>query len=220
MRILRTTLIFIAVIVIHGCTKPYKPPIIEPADSAFLGFHPSSIDVNETNLVMIHGMCHQDNEWVEKSSSRLADHFGMVKQETELLFKDNSSNVQVFKTIIGNDNYSINLYGIVYGPSTLPFKRFLCKDVSKESDICPTISYTRVRASLNSKLKDNLLNNCLADAIIYLGDLGNIIRKGVKNSLLSIITDIENSNSPVYILSESLGSKIIRDGFYPVSTDG
>lgn len=209
LNVVMTTVIAIALV---GCTTPYKPPLIEPSTASFSGIHPSSTDVKETNLVMIHGMCHHDKRWVENTRQRLANYFRMDETIVEPLYEDITSDVSVYKTRIYDDTNSINLYGIVYGPSTLPIKReFLCKDVSKESEVCQNITYKRERASLNAALKNGLLNDCLADAVIYLSDKGEIIRKGVKRSLLKIMESIESSDGSLFFLSESLGSKVLRD---------
>ena len=50
----------------------------------------------------------------------------------------------------------------------------LCYDVSNHNAVCktPDTSITGVRASVNEGLKDELMDECLADAIYYVGDEG------------------------------------------------
>ncbi|PUB89038.1 MAG: hypothetical protein DBP01_11010 [gamma proteobacterium symbiont of Ctena orbiculata] len=157
-------------------------------------------------------MCHHDKRWVENTRDRLAENFNLKETGITEIYEDEILGVSAYKTSIKDNTYTINIYGIVYGPSTLPVKReYLCKDVSKETVICHKITYNRKRASLNSALKDGLLNDCLADAVIYLGSKGELIRKGVKRSLLKIKGDIKTNNSSLFFLSESLGSKVLRD---------
>jgi len=212
MNILKALSSTIVTIFFLGCASPYQLPLMEPNDAVFYGIHPSSTGVNETNLVMIHGMCHHDKGWVEKTQDRLATNFRMEKSVVDLLYRDTESSVSTYQAKLQADIYSINLYGIVYGPSTLPVKReYLCKDVSRESKVCPNITYNRERASLNGALKNELLNNCLADAVIYLSDKGQVIREGVKRSLIKIKENIEERDGSLFFLSESLGSKVLRD---------
>lgn len=213
---------------ITGCSTPYSPAEIVPENAKFYGVHPISMGSKETDLIMIHGMCHHDASWVIDTRNNLAEKFHMdydkkVTVETlkaKPLFEDPKTKVAVYKTKLTDHEFSINLYGIVFGTATLPIKQnTLCKDISKQPDgwACldknnkPSLTYNRKQVFLNGALKNILLNDCLADAVIYSGEIGDAIRDGVKNAMSEIYKDRENSDAPVALLSESLGSKILRD---------
>ena len=70
------------------------------------------------------------------------------------------------------------------------------------------------RATVNRLLKDTLLNSCLSDALIYNGSAGIDIRRKIKR-ILSHIYDLRlrrgAQSVPLALVSESLGSKIVRD---------
>jgi hypothetical protein len=215
-------------IVITGCSMPYSPAKIEPENAKFYGVHPVSMGSTETDLIMIHGMCHHDASWVIDSRNNLADKFHMdydKKITVERLkerpfYEDPKSKVAVYKTKLTDHEFNINLYGIVFGTATLPIKQnSLCKDISKQPNgwNCldknnnPSLTYNRDRVILNEVLKNTLLNDCLADAVIYSGETGEAIRDGVKNAMSEIYKDRINSKAPVALISESLGSKILRD---------
>lgn len=230
---LKLTFATMIVISIVSCTVPFDPAIIEPRDVSFNGIHPSSMGEEESTVVMIHGMCHTDINWFRKRGGAIADEFNMKidldtrKSDKEMLVEEisngiigrgNGTLVKAYKMTLYDDRYKINLYGIIYSEATKKNKiKYLCNDVKSESPaestICKKTKYTRERAVFNNTIKNKLLNDCLADAIIYLGETGLNIQAGVKLALAKINDDHDKQSRPhpIIIISSSLGSKILRD---------
>lgn len=198
-----------------GCVTPYKLPVVEPADSEFDGF----LTYPKSRLVMIHGMCHHDRVWVEKTLTRLQVIYGLVGPiPIAPTWRSEENGVELYESALSGHGRTVSFYGIVYSKLTLPLKRqYLCPDVSRPTDSCPeeTIEYRRTRARLNAALKNTLLNDCISDAVIYLGKTGQKIREGVWQAFEQIAEKSSVSTnelqSPLFFVSESLGSKVLSD---------
>lgn len=73
------------------------------------------------------------------------------------------------------------------------------------------------RARLNKRLKANLINNRVADPIIYLGPLGDAIRESAKftlcriagGSYLAKTCTADGPAAPTVVVTESLGSEVV-----------
>lgn len=223
-------------VIMVGCTsKPYHPYHIDkPTSQSFLGIHPASHGVKESSVVMIHGMCHQSDTWFFNAGQSLAKQLNMtISFDSDYpngeIFNSASHGVQAYKIVFKKEDYKVNFYGIRYSDATLKQKQtYLCRDMTKEykpaSMFCSKdeLTYSRKRAEINAKVKNLLLNDCLADAVIYLGKTGLQIKAGVRLALNSIYDDQMKVNStrpiPLSLISVSLGSKVLRDALLPDTT--
>ncbi|WP_369157078.1 hypothetical protein [Candidatus Thiodiazotropha sp. LNASS1] len=203
-----------------GCSMPFKNPIFEPNDARFKGLETSMTtqENNAATLIMIHGMCNHDKNWVVGNQKNFAKSFGYQVGGLEKVLDGGLAGVSAYRADLFNDHRRIALYGIVYAPVSLVIKQTtLCRYVSKPTDVCPFDPplYSRTRASINAEAINGLMNDCLADAIVYQGPAGKTMREGVRSALIEIqknrSTDREVSNSPLFLYSESLGSKVLRD---------
>jgi hypothetical protein len=122
------------------------------------------------------------------------------------------------------------VHAILWSPSTEPLKKQLCYDITdrksadgKKCQDAPAYPYKR--ASLNARFKDKLMNNCLSDVFIYLGEKQEEIQKQVAMAIVyaagvrsadsaswdSIIDRAREETTPVFIVAESLGCKVLFD---------
>jgi hypothetical protein len=218
--VITTLLISIVFTTLAGCSTPYKKPIVIPVTAEFKGIDTLLREENGVSLITIHGMCHHDQGWLNGNIKRYAGIMGLPGTESELrlVYGADHEGVRVYAADLVRDDDILRVYGILYSAVTRPVKQeWLCGDVSKETAVCPgsDLSYSRKRARLNAALKNKLLNDCLADAVAYLGPAGDDIRSGVRGALTAIFTDLGNHpqlrNAPVVFLSESLGSKVLGD---------
>jgi hypothetical protein len=151
------------------------------------------------------------------------------------------------------NNKSLWLHAIVWSPVTTPLKRELCYDihdrdkpvwkqcdaiqvcrqnagvwkVDEEDKIKP---YKYQRAILNASLKEKLMNDCISDAFVYLGDQREEIQAQVALALIQAagirggdrrqstgqfnedaIDRAAREKAPIILISESLGSKVLFD---------
>jgi len=231
----------IIVISLSGCVAPYRnPPVI--SGEPFAGIAdvlkekhstPSSVDV-----VLIHGMCTHEPLWVAEANNGLAKALGSNQTfDKEAVLKhadpvDGKTVVYHLEIDIGN-GIAVYTHSILWSPVTTPAKKSLCYDV-KDRDggegvesICkdhPT-PYGKKRASLNTSLKDQLVDDCFSDAILYSGEeMGGHIRNEIAQALLksvgyragtknlqALADHAAKEVAPLFFISESLGSKILFD---------
>ncbi|HEY8097116.1 MAG TPA: hypothetical protein VIE65_13615, partial [Methylobacter sp.] len=161
----------------------------------------------------------------EFTASDLGDD-GKINDQTE---------TKVYHLTIDVHGKKLRTHSIVWSPVTAPAKRKLCYDQEKKSKACLNTSgdYPYERASLNSKLKDSLVNDCLSDAVIYAGDLRDKIQNQVKIALLqslgdgdanktldALVAKAEVETKPLFFISESLGSKVLFDTLLIMKNEG
>jgi len=206
--------------ILIGCSRPYKKPLVIPELAEFKGVETLLKESKAISLITIHGMCHHNIKWLEESRDRFAESLKMDGAGVPFVpvYDGGSFAVKAYRADLLRGDEMVRVYGIMYSDVTLPAKkRELCRDVSQKTDVCPEseLTYERRRASLNEQLKNELMNNCLADAAAYLGPSGQKIRSGVRAALEGIFSDARRNshlkNAPVVFLSESLGSKVLGD---------
>jgi len=224
---IQTLIVISLLFLISSCSTPYSPPQVSSSDS-FLGLEDTiqQSQDKEAVLIVIHGMCDHKKPWITKKVKQFSN-----IMEMEINFPNSSSTdplTLISSTSDGIEGYRANLtretskesltiYGIIYSQPSYEKKQSLCSDVSSKTDVCSSddITYQHERATLNADLKNDLMNNCLADAVYYLGDGGDIIRSGVREVVDDIFKDIETDeqlkNSSISFISESLGSKVLTD---------
>jgi hypothetical protein len=132
----------------------------------------------------------------------------------------------LYRSDLFRAGHLLRMYGIVYSDFFLQEKqKTLCRDVKNATKVCPEsmLTYNRQRASFNNGLKNQLINDCFADAVAYIGPSGDLVREGVRKALFAIIRDIRMhetlSKAPIVFLSESLGSKVLGDSLLCVPKD-
>jgi len=165
------------------------------------------MELSEANqgidIISIHGMCTHTEKWAKESADRLSKHLGVGRQQPRLI----QDNVEVLK--FSFQNRKVTSYAIIWSALTAQKKKTLCQDSGMQTRSCQTWG-SRRQAYVNNKLKSVLMNDCLADAIIYLGDTGKSIQEEVSLALAAIGSDRSQDN-PLAIIAESLGSQIIYD---------
>ena len=215
--IIQSTILLLVLTFLAGCTLPYRNPLVEPPTMVFSGIDPTLSDSGAVSMIMIHGMCHHDVAWFQNSKNRIADALAVNAGSISQIPLNNPAGITAYKADVVRGIDKLRIYGILYSQATLQLKRDnLCRDVSDDNDVCEKpYHYKPKRASLNETLKNNLMNNCLADAVAYLGPSGEGIRRGVSEALDAIFKDNEKDHrlavGPVMFLSESLGSKVLGD---------
>ncbi len=202
-----------------ACSRPYRKPVIDP-QVGFNGIETLLKQSKSIGLITIHGMCHHDLTWMEKNLSHFSEALNMEISEIppKEIFSEGTIGVKAYRSDLTKEGEQLSVYGIIYSSITLQAKqKNLCQDVSRETSVCPDtiLTYNRKRASINAAVKNNLMNDCLADAVLYLGPAGEKIRAGVRDALTAIFNDMKRNQSlaegPVVFLSESLGSKVLGD---------
>lgn len=208
-----TTIIIVTSMLILGCSKPYSKPEIVP-DSKFKGLS----DYSASRLFMVHGMCHHTKEWFVGNVASFKEKYKLHGGGIGSIPLDKGYGVELYTAELHNNKTSVRLYGLIFSGITKEIKqKALCANVSKKNDICEDVGglYNKKQASINKLIKNELMNNCLADAVIYLGETGRKIRAGVRHAIITSLKHSSNFSkyvdTPVFYYSESLGSKILGD---------
>lgn len=208
-----------------GCTTPYSPPVFVAGGHDF----PGLVGLVEksggrpVDVLLVHGMCTHDQVW----ANNVID--GLVKA-VDSNFKADSSSRQAIQpaaapaitivprtvTLAGG---TVNFSALVWSPLTAGLKSQLAYDSTGNPSDCSVPGECKPkRASLNGRLKDVLLNDCLSDAVIYQGESRQAIRSAMVAAITKVVGDSEAkaraagvTPGPLMLVTESLGSKVTFD---------
>jgi len=208
-----------------ACSMPYARPIVaqEPGaqDASFDGIRDLVTQAARHNatlhVIWTHGMCTHDPSWVADWVTRVTTTLGGTAQPiggwaaTGKLMRV----AYEFQTPAGTFDSTF----ILWSPMTASYKQQL---VSDNPGTDPSKSFPYQRASLNNDLKVGLINDCLADAVVYAGTNGDPIRKQMKQAVCYALggrpvsggpCDLSGAelDRPLAIVTESLGSKFLFD---------
>jgi hypothetical protein len=185
---------------------------------------------------MVHGMCTHGKDWATTSIARLSSMIGGPKEPPISSETVPDTATILHRAELATPHGTIRATAVVWSPIVAPLKSQLCYDQSTRSGSCKTHAaeappYPYTRASLNRDLKDGLLNDCLADAIIYQGKSRDAISAQMQRAILAAATpggaklakkSLERAAAqeptPIAFISESLGSKVTFDALYMLQT--
>ena len=204
------------VAILTACT-PFSPPRVFPPEAEFPGF----MEYPNATVIMMHGMCHHDEEWIRHSLKQFRKHLKLTGADAVVVWQSKEANgVKLYKTELTGPNNRVRFYAIVFSGVTQPIKQnALCANVSSKTASCDFEPlYNRPQAAANRILKNGLMNECLSDAVIYLGSTGREIRAGVRGAIAYAADDTRQqpaySDAPTVLIAESLGSKILADSIF------
>jgi hypothetical protein len=225
----RTIALASVLLLLAGCTtRPYEKPELIPAESTFPGIVDGFGAANQfrkLDVFVVHGMCNHGVEWAKLTFAELARALGMVASaDAQQVPLDGAA--QLYRQVIEGEGRQAILSAFVWSPLSQDAKDDLCFDVTAPTQACPGDQATsrQKRASANGMLKNELLNECLADALVYAGNRGRAIRDAMKDALVTGLSaehkplkeyaagDAPRAPDwPLYMISDSLGSKILLD---------
>ncbi|GGX76523.1 hypothetical protein GJV26_17290 [Massilia dura] len=209
------TLLLLAAACLAGCTLPYRPPQFLEADARFPGlidFTARAPD-RKADVLLVHGICTHDAAWAKATvgtlAAQLAANVTPVPQgQTQRLA---GPAIEIVPIDVGTPHGRIRFTSLIWSPLTTPLKQQLCYDQTDKSPICTGAPpFTAVRAKLNAKVKDWLLDDCLPDALVYQGAARDQIQLRMREAILAA-TEEADPTAPLVVISESLGSKILFD---------
>ena len=220
-----------------GCSTPYKAPVFESRPAGHTDFSGIAQLVSQTpdrsiDVLIVHGMCTHDETWARSSIAGLSKMLGGPDAPTVAPEPVTGTQTTLFRSSISTTHGTVNASAIVWSPVVARLKSQLCYDQTNKSADCKSIvpdapPYPYERASLNRALKDGLLNDCLADALIYQGKSRDAIGQQLQQALLaastpsgaklakqSMLSAASTASKPIVFISESLGSKVAFDAIY------
>jgi hypothetical protein len=243
MKTLRYLVVTVAVAACIGCTLPYSPPQVLDQSLGAIGIVDVLSHNTDVDVLLIHGMCTHGKKWVVAANNSLRKSLGIVEELDE-------SNLPIpHKITNGTESYmevytiqgplaakNLRTHAILWSPAVAPWKRRLCYDGQQNFDgdmLCgQAVGFQPVRAAINGSVKKTLLNDCLSDAMIYVGEARPLLQQQIWNAVLAALghhakiksfsalkATVEAERTPIFIITSSLGSKILYDTLWKMSSD-
>jgi len=224
-------------ILIGGCSTPYPRPEFHPDPPAITGIRQALDEEGRAQVISVHGMCTRtEDTWVRQTHAALAAQLG-VSDVPDPVSVPTGNDVELYGATLDTPHGEVRHDALVWSPLTTPYKRRLCYDSRAGggpghgacSDFTPEQpGIPQTRAAWNDTGNAQMLNDCLADAVIYGGARGAQIRRQVGEAILQALagaaqgvpvalTTIEAARlaavrtESLYFISASLGSRILFD---------
>jgi len=218
----------VAIWVLAACTTPYKHPQLRPAEAGFAGIDDSfSPQTPEVDVLLIHGMGTHTETWVQTMVSQLAAALGFPVPTTLPPPDPLQHDAKLYRYSLTSAHRRLQLSAVLWSPVTSTAKATLCYDVEQATSLCtdPTKFSTDKRAWANNLIKSQIMDDRLSDVTFYLNEEGGRqIRDAIEDALLRALSAEGMSfealsadtiptakNAPLFVISESLGSKIVVD---------
>lgn len=204
-----------------ACTTPYRPPQFVEPNPRFPGLIDlaAKADGASADVLLVHGICTQDASWAEHVVAQLAQAIADATLPPQApppappaaLAVD--PQILIVPSMLNSPAGRLRLNALIWSPLTVPLKRQLCYDQTDKSAICAgEPPYPFIRARINARIKDVLVDDCLPDALIYQGVARDEIQRRMRAAIMQVLalSDVP-PDLPLMIISESLGSKILFD---------
>ncbi|MEM6460993.1 MAG: hypothetical protein AAF724_03670 [Pseudomonadota bacterium] len=208
--------------VLFACSTPYSPPIVTaPANqtvSAFPGIKQFA-ERGDLRIVWIHGMCSHNRDWADGRQALLESALEASAPrfvEGQADPRDMEAEPYVVRDNTGFQGADIETRYLIWSPATKDAKERLKQDSDSEFTM----------ATLNRDLKTGLMNDCLSDAVAYLGNPGDTIKQWLKAQVCDAMNgslgrdnrcgSVKPLDRSVVFVSESLGSKMLSDALQAV----
>ncbi|MDQ1925016.1 hypothetical protein [Massilia pseudoviolaceinigra] len=221
-----------------ACSTPYRTPVLDATPATlptFAGVASLLKPERALDVLLVHGICTQDESWARESVTQLYASLGGDPAQVALSSTAVAdTGIVLYRQTLPLAAGAINVNAILWSPLTRPLKTELCYDQSNKSGICQAdqTAYPYERASLNRALKDKLMDDCLADAVIYQGKSRETISQRMQAAILQaagtgggtgrpLVPDggeVPPEPIPLVLITDSLGSKVAFDALFKLST--
>jgi len=195
-----------------ACSTPYRPPVVVHGSATFPGIASSVAEAGTrpVDVLLVHGMCTHDTAWAERQIDRIT---GIVEAHAPAPASTTAApRVEVVERTRRLAGGTVRFHALVWSPLTAGLKHQLDVDMTGKPTDCTAAGACKPkRASLNGYVKDNLLNDCLSDAVIYQGESHVAIRDAMVRTIAQVLEQDPDSEAPLVVVAESLGSKMLFD---------
>jgi len=214
----------ISTVALSGCLRPYSKSVFDPLAAQFPGitseWHGTS--GADIRVLFVHGICtHDESGWITAGWDKVIKSYFPSASMTA------NPEPPVAQVQIIDHEYQIGANKIsgrylIWSDSTNADKAKLTYD-NLPTDTPRPCKFAWKRAKINGNLKASLLNDCLADAVIYAGYRGADIQAAMQDAICAALdgkpTNGTCSFPPTYghgnrrivIVTESLGSRMAFD---------
>lgn len=202
---MKTLLPLLACCMLAGCTTlPYHPPQFLENDARFPGLVDVAADApgRHADVLLVHGMCTHDVRWADDTVAQLSTALRAQLGTSPAAPAAVGDGIAIISRRLPLPQGELRFQALLWSPLTTPLKHQLDYD---HSDRVPAR-----RARLNGTLKDGLIDDCIADALVYQGVARDTLRQRMREAILRATAD-QSADAPLVVLSSSLGSKILFD---------
>jgi len=231
--------IALVVIVSTSCSTPYRKPQLTPPENGFSGIADAfkaadGSAVPEVDVLLVHGMGYHDYTWIAPMIQPLAVALGFeFDPKAPLPASEPLPNgALLFQVTLHDSTRTLQIAVPLWSPITAGAKKTLCYDLNSATILCPDSLAPYKRAKLNGLVKSQIMDDRLSDVTFYLGDNGGeLIREAVDDALLRSLSTGHTTlaqvkartvptakSTPLFIISESLGSKIAVDSLEEIES--
>lgn len=203
-----------------GCSTPYSPAVVVRDSDGFPGLNRLIEEAGQRPLevVIVHGMCTHDSDWAHETIDGIAKKIdsGYVRPDPGPSRPAAPKQIQVVTQTSQLAGATVRLTALVWSPLTSTLKEQLEYDNTGRYTDCTIAGDSDNkckprRSRFNGRFKDVLLNDCLADAMIYGGVSYESIRNEMAKTLERVLEASSNQTGTLVFVTESLGSKILYD---------
>jgi hypothetical protein len=194
-----------------ACATPYRPAVVVHDSATFPGIAGivAVAGSRPVDVLLVHGMCTHDKAWAEHQIDRIA---GVVEEHAPTASAAAPAGIEVVESTRRLAGGTVRFHALVWSPLTAALKHQLDVDLTGTPTDCAGAGACKPkRAALNAYVKDNLLDDCLADAVIYEGESHVAIRDAMVRTIAQVIANDPDSEAPLVVVAESLGSKMLFD---------
>lgn len=231
----RFALVLAAAMALTACSTPFHPPQFAaraggstdfPGIAQLVAASPSQT----LDVLLVHGMCTHDGDWAINAIGKLDKHLGGSGAPPVSEHLIPGTNVTLFRASLANPGGTVQANALLWSPVVTPLKQQLCFDQTVKSASCRRAQpaakdYPHERAALNAGLKDALLDDCLADVLIYQGRSREAISGQIQQAIVAAASEANLGGKSaaraaaatrrgLVIVTESLGSKITFDAIH------
>lgn len=206
-----------------ACSTPYHPPQFLDANTAF----PGLIDIaaqsqgKAIDVLLVHGICTHDERWARDTVAQLTQALAVNAAAPGPQPRAAAPQVQVVALPVGTSAGRLRFDALLWSPLTQSLKSQLCYDMGGKNAQCqgsPPMPYTRAR--FNGRAKDYLIDDCVADALIYEGVSHEVMKERMRAAVLQALDQGEApADAPLVVISESMGSKYLFDTLLSMSRE-
>ena len=228
----RCALLGVCVLALSACLRPYSKSVFDPPAATFPGitsqWHGTS--GSDVRVIFVHGICtHDEKNWITEGWDPVIKGYFPSATITTTPKPD------VGKVHIIDHEYQIGANEIsgrylIWSDLTATDKAKLNYD-NQPTDSPRPGEFSWKRAKINGSLKASLLNDCLADAVIYAGAPGADIQVAMQNAICEALDGTTSSNTCTFpatyrrgsrrivIVTESLGSRMVFDAIFALKIE-
>jgi len=234
--IVRTLVVLLAVSLAAGCGAPNRLIRVSPANASITGIASVLKTSGTVDVVLVHGMCNHDKRWVVATNAELAKYLSVTSITTNGPKAIGDDGGELYISELEGELGKIRTFSILWAPVTAKAKLRLCYDMTEVNDVCkdPAVLLRDERVWANGYLKNTILDECLADAVYYVGaeggeKVGRTIRDGLERALSggrldgssprASLSAFREQSAPLFIVAQSLGSKMLLDALIEMAKE-